>query len=164
MQTKADGIFTYSTGTGTTYAMVHRNSAAFATTNYSGYAIQMATSTTADQNSMLLLTRFMDTTHATRSSQIVLQGLYNGSVQNVWNYAAGVFYLYHGGAAVTQTTSIGLILIPGGAATKMITGPNSPEGVHVGAIGSIYMATNGGAGTTFYVKESGTGDTGWVAK
>jgi hypothetical protein len=43
-------------------------------------------------------------------------------------------------------------------------GTGSPEGVITGAVGSRYMRTDGGAGTTLYVKESGTGNTGWVAK
>ena len=30
--------------------------------------------------------------------------------------------------------------------------------------GSLYVNTTGTAGTTLYVKESGTGNTGWVAK
>lgn len=32
------------------------------------------------------------------------------------------------------------------------------------AVGSIYLRLDGGASTTLYVKESGTGTTGWVAK
>lgn len=43
-------------------------------------------------------------------------------------------------------------------------GANSPEGVLTASPGSIYGRTNGGAGTSFYVKESGTGSTGWIAK
>lgn len=31
-------------------------------------------------------------------------------------------------------------------------------------VGSIYLRLDGGAATSLYVKESGTGDTGWVAK
>jgi hypothetical protein len=31
-------------------------------------------------------------------------------------------------------------------------------------IGSIYSRTDGGANTSLYVKESGSGNTGWVAK
>jgi hypothetical protein len=31
-------------------------------------------------------------------------------------------------------------------------------------INSIYHSLNGGAGTSFYVKESCTGNTGWAAK
>lgn len=43
-------------------------------------------------------------------------------------------------------------------------GNNSPEGVVTANVGSLYSALNGAAGTTLYVKESGTGNTGWVAK
>ena len=32
------------------------------------------------------------------------------------------------------------------------------------AVGSIYSRTDGGASTSLYVKESGSGNTGWVAK
>lgn len=40
----------------------------------------------------------------------------------------------------------------------------SPEGAVTAVVGSIYSRTNGGANTSLYVKESGTGNTGWVAK
>lgn len=40
----------------------------------------------------------------------------------------------------------------------------SPEGVKNSPVGTLYSRTDGGVGTTFYVKESGTGNTGWVAK
>jgi hypothetical protein len=43
-------------------------------------------------------------------------------------------------------------------------GANSPEGVITAQQGSLFIRTNGGANTTLYVKESGTGNTGWVAK
>lgn len=43
-------------------------------------------------------------------------------------------------------------------------GTGSPEGVYVAPVGSIYQRSDGGAGTCLYVKESGTGNTGWVAK
>jgi hypothetical protein len=48
--------------------------------------------------------------------------------------------------------------------TKWSSGSGSPEGVKTAPIGSLYTRTDGGAGTTLYVKESGTGNTGWVAK
>ena len=44
------------------------------------------------------------------------------------------------------------------------SGSGSPEGVLTATVGSIYTRTDGGTGTTLYVKESGTGNTGWVAK
>lgn len=40
----------------------------------------------------------------------------------------------------------------------------TPEGVVVAPVGSLAVRTDGGAGTTLYVKQSGTGNTGWVAK
>jgi hypothetical protein len=43
-------------------------------------------------------------------------------------------------------------------------GSGSPEGVVTAPVGSTWSRTNGGAGTSFYVKESGTGNTGWVGK
>lgn len=43
-------------------------------------------------------------------------------------------------------------------------GSGSPEGVVTASVGSLFTRTNGGAGTTLYIKESGTGNTGWVAK
>lgn len=43
-------------------------------------------------------------------------------------------------------------------------GSGTPEGVVTAPIGAFYSRTDGGAGTSFYVKESGVGNTGWVAK
>lgn len=43
-------------------------------------------------------------------------------------------------------------------------GSGSPESVVTAPVGAVYHRTDGGAGTSFYVKESGAGNTGWVAK
>jgi hypothetical protein len=44
-------------------------------------------------------------------------------------------------------------------------GSGTPEGVVTAPIGATYNRTNGGAGTSLYVKESSpTPSTGWVAK
>lgn len=51
-----------------------------------------------------------------------------------------------------------------GAAPQIRAGSGTPEGAVTAPVGSIFMRSNGGAGTSFYVKESGTGNTGWVAK
>lgn len=45
-----------------------------------------------------------------------------------------------------------------------LEGDGSPEGVVVAKPGRLYVDLTGGAGSTLYVKESGTGDTGWAAK
>jgi parallel beta-helix repeat protein len=43
-------------------------------------------------------------------------------------------------------------------------GTGTPEGAVTAGVGSIYRRTDGGANTCLYIKESGTGNTGWVAK
>lgn len=44
------------------------------------------------------------------------------------------------------------------------SGTGSPNGTVTAPVGSLYLDIVGGAGTTLYVKESGTGNTGWVNK
>lgn len=44
------------------------------------------------------------------------------------------------------------------------SGAGSPEGAIGASVGSTYRRSDGEAGTAFYVKESGTGNMGWVAK
>ena len=43
------------------------------------------------------------------------------------------------------------------------SGSGSPEGVVTAGIGTLYKRTDGGYGSTLYVKESGAGNTGWIA-
>lgn len=45
-----------------------------------------------------------------------------------------------------------------------IRGVGSPEGAIQAQVGALYIRTDGGAGTTLYVKESGSEKTGWAAK
>jgi hypothetical protein len=62
--------------------------------------------------------------------------------------------------------SVATLFPNGGTAgnSGVYAGSGSPEGVLTAVIGSIYLRSDGGAGTSFYVKESGSGNTGWVAK
>lgn len=46
----------------------------------------------------------------------------------------------------------------------LYTGAGSPEAAVTAPKGALYFNTSGGAGVTLYVKESGTGNTGWIAK
>lgn len=46
--------------------------------------------------------------------------------------------------------------------SRTYSGAGSPEGVVTAAVGSWYLNTSGGAGTTLYVKETGAGNTGWA--
>lgn len=52
----------------------------------------------------------------------------------------------------------------GDGTVRVLTGAGSPEGSVTAPVGSLYTRTDGGAGTTLYVKESGSGNTGWVGK
>lgn len=58
----------------------------------------------------------------------------------------------------------GVIYLNDAKTLGIFTGSGSPESSISADIGSTYHRTDGGAGTSFYVKESGTGNTGWVAK
>lgn len=43
-------------------------------------------------------------------------------------------------------------------------GEGSPEGVVEAPVGTLYLRSDGGAGTVLWIKESGSGPTGWTAK
>ena len=68
----------------------------------------------------------------------------------------------YSGAVFTQTEA-GTSLVYNNK-TPWIVGAGSPNTVVSAPVGSLYTRTDGGANTTLYVKESGTGNTGWVAK
>ena len=65
-----------------------------------------------------------------------------------------------------NTLNVGDLNLPTnkGSLNLAFSGSGTPENVITAPIGSIYTRTDGGASTTLYVKESGTGNTGWVAK
>lgn len=65
------------------------------------------------------------------------------------------------GNLVVNTAGKGISL-PGGI--TWTSGSGSPEGVVTAPIGSLYSRSDGGLLTSFYVKQSGTGNTGWAAK
>jgi len=101
-------------------------------------------------------------------------GFYNGgtagNISIINDFSTGNINFTAGGAVAAQVTiaSTGNVTIAAdlivGTAARITAGTGSPEGVKTAAIGSLYLRTDGGAGTTLYVKESGTGSTGWVAK
>lgn len=65
------------------------------------------------------------------------------------------------GNVTVNQTSKGFTL-PGGI--TWTSGAGSPEGVVTAPIGSLYSRTDGGVLTSLYVKQSGTGNTGWAGK
>jgi len=50
------------------------------------------------------------------------------------------------------------------AAVSWRSGAGSPEGAITAVPGSLYSRTDGGVGTSLYVKETGSASTGWAAK
>ena len=77
-------------------------------------------------------------------------------------YQSGQSYPYF----ALSTFNKGFLLGTGSAAPTIAftSGAGSPNGVVTAPPGSLYLNSSGGAGTTLYVKESGTGNTGWVGK
>lgn len=80
-------------------------------------------------------------------------------------------YELNGGGAsdVFSVTSAGNVVAAGalsvqGTAAQVLSGTGTPEAAVTAAVGSIFLRTDGGAATSVYVKESGAGNTGWVAK
>lgn len=53
---------------------------------------------------------------------------------------------------------------PGAGTATWTSGTGTPEGAVTAVVGSLFTRTDGGAVTTLYVKETGAGNTGWVAK
>lgn len=51
---------------------------------------------------------------------------------------------------------------PGDGTRIWTAGAGTPEGVLIASVGSLYTRTDGAGGTTLYVKETGTGNTGWT--
>ena len=75
------------------------------------------------------------------------------------------------GTTASTTTTTGALVVSGGAGIAgavnslyQRVGSGTPEGVVTAPVGAVFHRTDGGAGTSFYVKESGAGNTGWVAK
>ena len=52
----------------------------------------------------------------------------------------------------------------GASGPRVMSGSGSPESAVTAPVGSLWLRTDGGVGTSLYVKESGTGNTGWTAK
>lgn len=87
---------------------------------------------------------------------MLLVTLTGNIAQNTISGFPGSFVTSGGGVPTVQS------LI--GIAFGEFWGNGSPETVVTAGIGSIFHRLDGGAATSVYVKESGTGNTGWIAK
>jgi parallel beta-helix repeat protein len=69
-----------------------------------------------------------------------------------------------GGSALRWANVFASTIRPGTGTLRWTAGTGSPEGSVTAPVGSLYTRDDGGASTTLYIKETGTGNTGWVAK
>lgn len=77
----------------------------------------------------------------------------SGDILQVTNSSNATVYLGVSSSRITLHNGV-----------QVHTGTGSPEGVVTAPVSSTYHRTDGSSGTCFYVKESGSGNTGWVAK
>lgn len=89
-----------------------------------------------------------DGTGAVKQLSLIGNQLLGGVATAVASYPAGVAVLIGGTPSASPVYSV----------------VGTPEGQVTAPVGATAVRRDGGAGTTFYVKESGTGNTGWVAK
>lgn len=61
----------------------------------------------------------------------------------------------------TTVTATGCVFV-GGTSIKVCSGAGTPEAAVTAPVASLFLRSNGGTGTTFYIKETGSGNTGWV--
>ena len=89
-------------------------------------------------------------------------GFNNGANFNILSYmrssAAGVIILLDNSEANFNRLHFG-----GTAKPAVCQGSGTPEGAVTAPVGSIFMRSDGGVSSSLYVKQSGTGNTGWAA-
>lgn len=82
-----------------------------------------------------------------------------------WALVLGVALLCGSGlvaqSSVGNFTRLVLGALAGSGTVDVTTGTGSPESVVTGTVGDLFLRTDGGIGTTLYVKQSGSGTTGW---
>lgn len=86
------------------------------------------------------------------------------SVQNAFQNALAAKFDVGNLYASTNVVATNAVFVGGAAGPSWRSGAGSPESAVTAPVGSLYSRTDGGAVTTLYVKESGAGNTGWVAK
>lgn len=78
-----------------------------------------------------------------------------GAVTGTGDFVKSASPTFTGTVTLPTTIAVGTPTIKSGTAT--------PEGAVTSTVGSLFIRTDGGASTCLYVKESGTGNTGWKA-
>lgn len=106
------------------------------------------------------------------------EGVQFGPDVNLFRSAANVLYtndtlradgLVRGSANTSGLVDIGAVGSGGqsgvrlGTSIVVLSGNGTPEGAVTAPVGSMFLRGNGAAGTVVYFKETGSGNTGWVA-
>jgi len=86
------------------------------------------------------------------------------SVWSIQNVAGSHNFTVSTGNLVIGTAGKGIDFSSTASGIMWRAGTGSPEGSVTASVGSLYTRSDGGAGTTLYVKESGSGNTGWKGK
>ena len=100
----------------------------------------------------------------TRTTGAVSNSTNTTNWDNLAVYARAYVLVTLSGVITSTTDHRGGPFGPFASENYVLRGSGSPESVVTAPIGTLYLRTNGGANTTLYVKESGTGSTGWIAK
>jgi hypothetical protein len=110
------------------------------------------------QNGIVSVAGSISAAYAGFSSYILTPSIYKSGQGGIEIVSDGVVRLRN------QANNAFTRLEFGVANSGIMSGSGTPEGAVTALVGSLYLRTDGGAGTTLYVKESGTGNTGWVGK
>lgn len=86
-------------------------------------------------------------------------GTFGGDANFTWDKITQVLTVL--GSLTTGIVTLDQIVTSGGPSLN--TGVGSPEGVVSSPVGSLYLRQDGSTSSSIYVKETGSGNTGWVA-
>lgn len=113
---------------------------------------------------------------ATQVKSVTVMELHNSGVSGKISFAAGDYVTLvgapTGGIAWTGQPATATHYFGGSAvfeqgiyfgSAKDTSGTGTPEGAVTGNPGDVFRRRDGASGSTFYIKSSGTGNTGWVA-
>jgi hypothetical protein len=140
-----------------------------AATTFAGYVLERITSVDGAGNAVKDIPRgvtkaWADADAAERLNYFSAGGYHGGTAAKNWVLAG------RSGQTVEWSEYNGEFRFNGAARVRfgdtgplVLSGSGSPEGVITAPIGSLYLRIDGGTNTSLYRKESGAGNTGWVA-
>lgn len=100
---------------------------------------------------------------ANAGAYISFKGDTNDTPVKIGSEGSNTFQMVLNDAESHSFTPDSLKFKDGNNEANIIVGTGTPETNVSAPIGSLFLRTNGSTGSTLYVKESGSGNTGWVA-